>query len=138
MLFLAREANVKLRSRCVLSVGRCPNNVSENSHRAIQRRRNRDAKDFQLLPGQINFADTKLCLDCFIEVRAGRISFDQLAIRVGRWEIIMQLFLQLRRAIQGTGRKSIFGIPPHNVLIRVNRSFHVALLFGTLPNLIQL
>src|SRR5207247_10208759 len=65
--------------------------IRKNRHCPFQRRPNRDAEDFFLLTSQINFADAKLRLDCFIEVRATRISFDYLPKRIRRTKILVQL-----------------------------------------------
>jgi len=74
-LFLARKANIELRPRGVFSVRCSPDDVSEDSHRPIQRRGERNAKELQLLSVKINFADSELCLDCFLEMRIARIFF---------------------------------------------------------------
>ena len=47
-LLLPREANIKLRARCVLSVRCRPNDRRKNGHGAFERGRDRDAEDPQL------------------------------------------------------------------------------------------
>ncbi len=93
-LFLAREADVELRARRVFPLWRSADYVRENRHRPIQRVPIRDhAQNFLLFAGQIHFTDAKLRLDCFIEVRAAGILFDQQPVRIRRVEIGMRLFL---------------------------------------------
>ena len=139
VLFLARETNVKLRTRCVFPIWRSTDNVRENRHCPIQRVPIRDdAQNFLLFASQIHFADAKLRFDCFIEVRVAGIFFYQEPIRIRRAEIVVHLFLQLRPAIEGTRGKSIFGMASHDLCVRTNRSFKVAFLFRTLRSIIQL
>ena len=70
-------------------------------------------------------------------MRATGISFDQEPIRIRRGEIVVVLLLQLRPAIEGARGKSIFGMVPHDVCVRMNRAFQVAFLFSTLRSIIQ-
>ena len=78
---LARlETCPPLRSRCVPSIRRRADNIRENSHRSIQRRRDRNPQQLQFFSIQISLTDAELPLDRLIKMCAARISFDQLEI----------------------------------------------------------
>src|SRR5438552_17863981 len=75
-LFLPSQTDIELRPGGIFSVGRSSDHVGENSYSTIQCRANRNAKELQLLPVKINFTDSELRLDCFVEMRTAGIFFD--------------------------------------------------------------
>src|SRR5262249_50085128 len=79
-LLLTCKANIKLCSRCVFFIWRSADNIGENSHRTIQRPRERNPQNPQFFAVQINFTHAELSLNRVVEMCAARISFDQLEV----------------------------------------------------------